>query len=183
MLLDNEIEQLQKKYGVTLFRPFNKNRQYDGLKVILEVTKNKLREIYDVDMFDEYVRQESERFLVYLLDYQQHYRAEWFEYYNGLLNFFHELDYLTFKENIITYRKYFNKDIVISVVFAQTEHTPYHVQHYRTATELETDLGFWLASRLLKEKKNCEDEAMPSVVTIDNFEVFYPSNKYYKILQ
>lgn len=167
-LIDDEVLELQKKYNITIFRPFNKNTQYEGLKHILPLTVVKLTELYDADPYHNYISQESHRFLVYLLDFQQHYRAEWNEYYQGILDCFHKLGFLTFKENIISYKRYFHKDILLSLVFIQSKHSPHNIQHYRTTTDLKKDLGFAIASKILRQKSIYDAENIPPIIEIEN---------------
>ena len=116
---DDKSEKICKKYTLTdcliLFENHDIKNLKDGLRTLAKHTCKILEEMNNLDDYGTFLLTESIRFLIDCFKYQKHYDFNYEDYYNTILDKFHDLGYLLFKKQVKPYKMYKHKKYAFKI--------------------------------------------------------------------
>ena len=133
---------------IVLFQDENedlKNQFENGLNILYNQVINDLERIRCLDLTGICLLNEAYRFLIFAYNLQKSlYINELLKnYYQNILNFFHQKDLLRFKNKIIQFKQYDKKKTLINIKVLG------HLLPYKSFYNLQIDYGVRLAKQML----------------------------------
>ncbi|MAH50042.1 hypothetical protein CMI37_29755 [Candidatus Pacearchaeota archaeon] len=116
---DTISEDITNKYKISDFVIFFEEKDFENYKIALDTlckhTCSVLEEMNELDDYGTFLIIESRRFLIHSINFQTYPNNIHKKYYDDVLNQFHKLGYLRFKQNIQSYKLYKTKKFIYKI--------------------------------------------------------------------
>lgn len=152
---DKKSNEIIEKYKITEYILIFENNDFiqykEGLNELSNHTCSILFELSQLDDLGTFLLNESIRYLLCVYHHQKFPNRLHEDYYKKILDKFHELGYLNFKQTVIPYKLYKNKKYIFKIKYND------NIMTYYSLKNMIVDFGRYRVERITKLfKKNSE---------------------------
>ena len=169
---DNETENIIKKNKITEYVILFENRDFidyeRGLDKLCNHTCKILEELKSLDDYGTFLISESIRFLVCVYNFQRYPNKSHGNYYSKILNKFHNLGYLKFKDEVKPYKLYKKKKYTFKINYTLNNEEVEMI--YYSLKNMQIDYGRYRVDKItsLYPKQSILNYNFINTIGVDN---------------